>query len=301
MTQQSSEKEVFFHVGLGKTATTYLQYQFFPKLRGIHYVQRTRYPKAHKIIARDASPRHLLSREFDQQLQEEIEKFAVHFPDTRAIVVFRRHDGWIASQYRRFAKNGIQIPFEEFFDIENDRGLWKQPDLDYSRKLAIIEKTFSRKPLVLFYEDMREDPYAFFDQFASGVGATYDRNQISLDAVHASYEEKQLKTVRSVSKVFFPANPKQYNNAFLRRLQWRKQQLTSYSIMAAARFVPDAWLDPGELVPKVLLEKVRAAYANDWEKVHAYARQNNDEGAPQATLSRTASATTSGSSPSQQS
>ena len=37
MTQQSSEKEVFFHVGLGKTATTYLQYQFFPKLRGIHY------------------------------------------------------------------------------------------------------------------------------------------------------------------------------------------------------------------------------------------------------------------------
>ena len=301
MAQQSSEKEVFFHVGLGKTATTYLQYQFFPKLRGIHYIQRTRYPKAPRIIAKSAALRHLLSREFDQQLQEEIEKFALHYPDTRAIVVFRRHDGWIASQYRRFAKNGIQIPFEEFFDIEKDQGLWKQSDLDYSDKLSIIENTFSRKPLVLFYEDMREDPYAFFDQFASGVGATYQRDQISLASVHASYEEKQLKTVRSVSKIFFPANPKEYNNAFMRRLQWRKQQLTSYSIMAAARFVPDAWLYPGELVPKALLEKVRESYADDWEKVHAYARQNNDEGAAQSPLSKTAAATTAGSNPSQQS
>jgi len=300
MAQESSAKEVFFHVGLGKTATTYLQYQFFPKLRGIHYVQRTRYPKAPKIIARDASPRHLLSREFDQQLQEEIEKFAVHYPDTRAIVVFRRHDGWIASQYRRFAKNGIQIPFEEFFDIEKNEGLWKQADLDYSNKLSIIENTFTRKPLVLFYENMREDPYAFFDQFATAIGATYDRNQISLDAVHPSYEEKQLKTVRSVSKIFFPANPKQYNNAFLKRLQWRKQQLTSYSIMAAARFVPDSWLDQGELVPKGLLEKIRDVYAKDWEKVHAYARANNDESSMMTQSAKTAAATTAGSSPSQQ-
>ena len=301
MAQHCSEKEVFFHVGLGKTATTYLQYQFFPKLRGIHYIQRTRYPKAHKIIAKDSSSRHLLSREFDQQLQEEIEKFAAHYPDTRAIVVFRRHDGWIASQYRRFAKNGIQIPFEEFFDIEKDAGLWKHADLDYRAKLSIIENTFSRKPLVLFYEDMRENPYAFFDQFASAVGATYQRDQISLDAVHPSYEEKQLKTVRRVSKFFFPANPKNYDNAFLRRLQWRKQQLTSYSIMAAARFVPDAWLDPGELVPKALLEKVRDAYAADWKEVHAYALRNNDEKGTQSPLSRTAAATTAGSNPSQQS
>ena len=301
MAKESSEKEVFFHVGLGKTATTYLQYQFFPKLRGIHYVQRTRYPKAHKIIARDPSSRHLLSREFDQQLQEEIEKFAVHYPDTRAIVVLRRHDGWIASQYRRFAKNGIQIPFEEFFDIEKNQGLWKKADLDYSKKISIIENTFTRKPLVLFYEDMRQDPYAFFDQFSKAIGASYNRDQISLNAVHPSYEEKQLKAVRSVSKIFFPANPKQYQNGFMKRLQWRKQQLTSYSIMAAARFVPDAWLDAGELVPAALLEKIRGVYADDWEKVHAYALANNDESSPLPHSAKTAAATTAGSSPSQQS
>jgi len=274
MTSESGQKEIYFHVGLGKTATTYLQYKLFPRLKGIHYIQRTRYPKAHEIIAGTSYDKYLISREFDQQLQVEIEQFAKYYPDTRAIVVFRRHDSWIASQYRRFAKNGIHIPFQEFFDIEHDQGAWKQGDLNYMNKIRIIENTFGHKPLVLFHDELKHDPYAFFDKIAAFTGATYDRDDISLNAVHKSYEEKQLKAVRKVSKIFFPANPKQYNNAFMRRLQWRKQQLTSYAIMGAALLIPDAWLGDEELIPSEQVEKIRDFYADDWAQVQAYAEEN---------------------------
>lgn len=286
MTSESNQKEIYFHVGLGKTATTYLQYQLFPKLKGVYYIQRTRYPKAHEIISKTSHKKYLVSREFDQQLQEEVEKFAKHYPDTKVIVVFRRHDGWIASQYRRFAKNGIQIPFQEFFDIENNQGLWKYDDLNYMNKLKIIENTFGQKPLVLFHDELKEDAFAFFDKIAAYMGASYNREDISLEAVHKSYEVKQLKAVRKVSKLFFPANPKQYNNAFMRRLQWRKQQLTSYAIMGAALLIPESWLGDEELIPSDQLKKVREFYADDWEQVQAYAQENSPKlDVPQAKAS----------------
>ena len=285
MTSESSQKEIFFHVGLGKTATTYLQYKLFPKLKGVYYIQRTRYLKAHEIISRTSHKKYLVSREFDQQLQTEIEKFARHYPDTKAIVVFRRHDGWIASQYRRFAKNGIQIPFQEFFDIEHNQGQWKQDDLNYLNKIRIIENTFGQKPLVLFHDELKKDPYAFFDKIANFIGASYNRDDISLEAVHKSYEEKQLKAVRKVSKIFFPAHPKEYHNAFMRRLQWRKQQLTSYAIMGAALLIPESWLGDEELIPSDQLEKIREFYADDWAQVQAYAQENAPkQGVPKAAV-----------------
>ena len=30
--------EIFFHVGTGKTGSTFLQSRIFPKLKGIHYI-----------------------------------------------------------------------------------------------------------------------------------------------------------------------------------------------------------------------------------------------------------------------
>lgn len=49
----------------------YLQYAFFPKLQGIHYIQRTRYRKSPQIIEQKNHERYLIPREFDQQLEDE--------------------------------------------------------------------------------------------------------------------------------------------------------------------------------------------------------------------------------------
>ena len=275
MNDINKSKQIFFHVGLGKTGTTYLQYELFPKLKGIYYIQRTRYQRAIEIIAKTDYPRYLVSREFDQQLPQEVEKFARHYPDTGVIIVLRRHDSWIASQYRRFAKNGIHVDFNRFFDIDHNQGLWKYDDLNYMAKLKIIESHFSQKPLVLFQEELKTDPYNFFDKIARYTGSTYDRDDISLDAVHASYNDKQLKAVRKLSKYLFPSSERYSRKTLRGWLQWRRIQLTSYAIMFSARFLPDAWFSDVELIPRGQLEKIRTHFEDDWQQCLAYAQKNN--------------------------
>lgn len=279
MINPQSEKEVFFHVGLGKTATTYLQYEFFPKLKGIRYIQRTKYNRFHAIISASDETRFLVSREFDQQLEDECQKISAHYPQGRVIIVLRSPESWIASQYRRFAKNGIHSSFVEFFDVEHDSGKWKREELMFSHKLAIIEKYFEHKPLVLFHEDLKSDSYGFFDTIAQFVGATYDRNRISLGAVHKSYSEKQLKAVRKWSRYLFPEEQRFSSNKVIHWLQWRKQQLTSYGVMFASLLMPDRWFDDIELIAPGELEKIREYFKEDYAACRAYAEANNPKGA----------------------
>jgi hypothetical protein len=113
-----TKPEIFFHVGLGKVASTYLQHSFFPQLQGIHYIKTSKYKHSPEIIAKGEYDRYFVSREFDQQLEDEVRWFSGFYPQARPIIIFRRHDSWIASQYRRYVKNGGYLPFKGFFDVD---------------------------------------------------------------------------------------------------------------------------------------------------------------------------------------
>lgn len=271
MPEESQRPEIYFHVGLGKTASTYLQYAFFPKLKGIHYVQRTRYRFYRQILEKGGYDKYFFSREFDQQLEAEVCAFSKHYPYAKPIIIFRRHDGWIASQYRRWVKNGNAHTFEKFFDVENDTGLWPRREVTFRPMLDILEKYFKHKPLVLFHEDLKKDPYAFFDRIAGFMGAAYDRNAISLTPVHPSYNEKQLKVIRSVAKYFFRQDPAWSNVRFLRWLQRRTRLLGCYFFLYLALLIPNRWVSSEPLIDPAAMEKVRRYFENDWQTLRSYA------------------------------
>lgn len=268
-----AKPEVYFHVGLGKVASTYLQYRFFPKLRGIQYIQRTRYKKSPQLMAQGGAEKYLISREFDQQFEEEIKWFSSYYPDSKVIILLRRHDGWIASQYRRYVKNGGHLSFAEFFDVEGDTGLWKRHHVYFYPLLQLIEQYFTQKPLVLFYDDFKADPWAFFDQMATFMGATYDKSAISLDAVHPSYSEKQLKVMRRVAARIFGKEQPQFSTHPIRHwFQRRGRLLACYMILYPAKLWPAAWTRQEELTPEVDKQKIRAYFSADWDQCRAYAR-----------------------------
>lgn len=269
------QKQIFFHVGLGKTATTYLQYKVFPKLQGIQYIQRTRYRNSLRIIEQSPHEKIFVSNEFDQQLEREAKWFSAKHPDARVILVFRRHDSWIASQYRRFVKNGFYKYFIDFFDMDNDRGLWKHADLNYFVKIQIIEKYFTHKPLVLFYEDMQRDTFAFIDAIARYTGTTYSRDAVSLNSVHRSYNEKQLKIFRALSKVLFRFDIPQARQPVLRWLQRIAKQGIQYPLLYAALLAPDSFVSKEPLIPQEQLQRIRAHFADDWQRCAEYAKKNN--------------------------
>ncbi len=264
MAAKEKQPEIYFHVGLGKTASTYLQYAFFPKLNGVHYVQRTRYRFYDEILRKREYDKYFFSREFDQQLEAEVSRFAQTYPYARPIIIFRRHDGWIASQYRRYVKNGSSRTFKEFFDVESDMGIWPRKEATFVPMLDILEKYFEDKPLILFHADLKKDPYGFFDQIAGFMGATYAREEISLKPVHASYNEKQLKIMRRLAKYFFRQDPGWSEIRLFRWLQRRLRLLGCYLILYGALLVPDRWVDPKPLIPPEELKRVRRYFEADW-------------------------------------
>lgn len=271
----SGEKQIFFHVGLAKTASTWLQQKVFPKFRGIYYVKNTHYHHYVSIINQSPHLKYLLSREFDRQLEREASRFAALYPDAYPIIVLRRHDTWISSQYRRRVKNGFGLPFEVFFDLDRDRGYWKQSDLYLFSKLQILEKQFWEKPLVLFYEDLQSDPRAFVDKIARYCGAQYDPSHLSLAPLHPSYADKQLKVLRRLSRHLFSPVQEFSSGRAWRRIQKLSRSLAVYSILYSSSLLPEAWTPKEDLIPKEQLERIRSQYSDDWRQCRDYAERNN--------------------------
>lgn len=269
------EKEIYFHVGLGKTASTFLQKQVFPYFEGVEYIHRNhRYKRAKEIIKESDASKFFISREFDQQFEDVLTEYATHFPDTTIIIVFRKQGGWIASQYRRFVKSGLLIPFKDFFDLEGDTGVFKKHDLEYMRYIKIVEKNFTKKPLVLFYEDLRKSPVNFIDRFATKMKVTYDVTKINLKTRHSSYSEKQLKALMRVGEF---VSLRKDN----RKTYWAYQfvrfytNALRYNTLFIAKFLPNQWFDKDSLIPLSDLSEVEGFYANDWKLVKEYAKKNN--------------------------
>jgi hypothetical protein len=266
-------KKVFFHVGLAKTGTTYLQHKFFPKLRGIKYIQRTKYRnfKYVKIIKKTDFDKYLISNEFDRQLKQEIENIASVYPHAKIIIVLRRHDSWIASQYKRRIKNGYSFSFGEFIDLDEDQGFWKQEDLYFFPMLKMIESKFKSRPLVLFYHDLREDPYLFLEKISKFLGTTFDKESIDLSPKHRSFNEKQLKIIRKFSRFLFSQDFEYSEKYWISKIQRLFRMIPRYFILFTSLLVPGFLVEESPLIPKKELEKVREYYEEDWIKCLEYA------------------------------
>ena len=274
-TQSTHPPELYFHVGLGKVASTYLQYRFFPKLDGITYIQRTRYKHWRQLIpalSARGKRKLLFSREFDRQFDDEVNAWADIYPDTHAIILLRRHDSWMASQYRRAVKNGFGGSFTDFLDLDHDRGSWKQQDVLFYPKLQLLAERMTPPPLVIFHDDFKADAFGVFDRMANYMGASYDRNSINTAAKHRSYSEKQLKYMRRYGAPLITYNkpePRQPALKFLAR-SWR--QLRSYSVLYSAQLLPESWVDDAPLIPPEALARVRTHFAEDWQQCQAFAK-----------------------------
>lgn len=275
MAENKPEHSIYFHVGMGKVASKYLQYEIFPKLKGIHYIPTTKYFEAKEIIQHGNASSYLVSREFDQQMEREVKKFAEKFPDTKAILFLRRHDSWIASQYRRFAKNGYVRSFDEFLDIENDKGRFKLQDLNFYRNIEILNTNFTEKPLILFYDDFLSSPLTSIDKIAAFTKTVYNKDEIKLAKKHTSYEEKQIRAMQKVSSIISFKEKRFAKNSVLHFLQKLPVLCLRYAILYSALLIPASWFSKEELIPQETLKKIHRLTEADWKKCIDYAREHN--------------------------
>ena len=274
------KSEVFIHVGMGRAGSTFLQYRVFPKLRGLHYIQRIRFRKAPGIIARGKYRKYLVSGELDPRIME---KYLVNFSESlshaRPILVLRRHDEWIASQYRRYLKNGNPWTFREFFDIEKDEGFWKKQNLYYFPLIELLEKYFESRPLILLYNDLRKDPENFIRSIVEYTGASLDMKRVDISSKHASYREKQLRAVYGMSVRINLRKKRPFRYKWKNVLLNLGKNLVRYLTLWISRILPPGMVSGADLFPSAEhLSSIREAYEEDWQKCLEYAENNPGTG-----------------------
>ncbi|MFW5777861.1 MAG: sulfotransferase domain-containing protein [Bacteroidota bacterium] len=273
----NNEKQIFFHVGLGKTGTTYLQYNVFPCFEKISYVQRSNYHNFEYVEKVNSAPEKnvLVSREFDHQLEEECKKIHSVFSNAKIIIVFRKHGSWLASQYRRSVKNGYADSFQEYVSLGTKEGVFNHDDMIYFNKIKFLENLFKSKPLVLFYEDMKQDPFTFFDTICKFTGASYKQKNINLHPKHKSYNEQQLKAIRKLNGKIFHHQFGYSKNKYINQMQRIFRMLPRYTVLYAAKIFPKDCFGEKPLIPFDEIKAIDNYYGEDWKNCRQYAAERN--------------------------
>lgn len=256
---------VYFHTGLGKVASKYFQFHVFPTFKDIRYIRTKKFYRSVPEINKGRFPSYIVSREFDTTLKEEVGKFAKHFPDAHPILMLRKHDEWIESQYKRFIKNGYRKSFNEFIDLDKDQGRFDIDCLNFYGKIEFLETTFGHGPLVMIYDDLISSPWNYIDRIANFCGATYNKANISTKAFHRSYSDKQLRFMQRISRVI-PIYSLTYSNSrIVRNLLRFPIYLFKYFILYFALIIPGKWIGNYPLIQPEDLARIRAYSAKDWE------------------------------------
>lgn len=257
-------QEIFFHVGLSKTGSTFLQHQVFPQLKGLHYVPTVKYHKLHATMSKITADKVLVSREFDQQFEQEIIRFSQQYPLARPIIVFREHSSWAVSNYKRFVKNGHAISFHQFIDVISDRGLFKLQDFDYVRYISLLEEYFVNEPLILFYEDLKENPKIFIQEIIDFTSSQADLSQINLNPKHVSYSENSLKLVKKMSRKIPFQKKLEIHRKPLGFLYNLYANILRYSILYGSKLLPESMFPKEDLIDENEVEQLRQFFAEEW-------------------------------------
>ena len=265
-----NNKNIYFHVGLAKTGSTFLQNNFFPKLKNIKYISTHKYRRCIDIINNTNYDSYLISREFDRQLEVEVKKILNHFPETKIIIVFREHKKWISSQFKRFSKNGYHFKFEDFYNNANS-GYWKNEDMIYIDKINIIKKYSKYDPLVLNFDELKINPHSYLSKISEYTNSNYKKSNISLNVVHKSYSEKQLIFLKGFCRIFKPNPPKYYaDNKLKHWLYFRPWWLLFHLVMYVAYFLPKNMIVKKPLIDNNYLGKTMKKYKSDWDEILKY-------------------------------
>ena len=269
--------KIFFHIGLGKVASTYLQNRVFPALEDIYYLPRDRFRRHPKEVASGKHSTILLSRESGLYLYEKLEGFKKMYPDAYILLFFRRQDEWIASHYRRYVKNGGLLTFEKYLDLDHDDGIWKQQNLRYMEAIEKTRRLFGDRLLVLTYDRLKHDQKDFVTRIAEFTGATFNYDNISLKPVHSSHSEAKLKAARKISRLLSLNDPESSaEHRVLHRLRRRLELLRSHLILLIAGLLPKRWAESEVITSHEQKQRIRCFFASDWERLVEYEKRQFD-------------------------
>lgn len=144
--------KVFFHIGLHKTGTTFLQRSYFNTL-SLKYIHGAKpfYQIIEEIsqteskivlISSENLSGNLFSTNYLNDFEKNIKTIKKIFGDVGVIIGFRKHTEFLLSAYKQALQQGNTINLKDFFN-EKNKGLLRHQDLNYSHRIKLLKKEFT--------------------------------------------------------------------------------------------------------------------------------------------------------------
>lgn len=168
------------HIGLHKTATSFLQAHLFPRLndienmrwRNLEYFQRLDDAKRY-LVSCEALSGFTFARRADRQ--KAIRVLGKMLPEARVLIVFRPHGAFVSSLYSQYLRYGGVLTVDRFFQLEGSLDLQHGPIIDagsinFRALIEDIEQSFEKRPMVVLMSDMFSSPEQFLNDLGEFAG-----------------------------------------------------------------------------------------------------------------------------------
>ncbi|MDA3821124.1 MAG: hypothetical protein PF450_00730 [Bacteroidales bacterium] len=266
--------QIYFHLGLPKVASSYLQKEIFPYISDIKFHKKHRFKEFKNLKETPLSANHLFSSEKDKRLTEMVDEIISLFPDARIILIVRRQDQWIYSRYKYYIRKHGWKSFEEFFDMDFNKGLWKKEDLLFQRIIEYIDSKCKVKPLVLTHDLLRAHPEQFLQQITAYMNSYLDPKVRSHAIVNSSFSDKQLIILRRFNGI---VRYKRLRTKYplLNIVHYKYWQFLLHMLAFISQLVPGFFIRERKLLsdPNVL-ERIKNYYDDDWKFCTDYSKSS---------------------------
>jgi len=269
---------IFFHVGLHKTGTTFLQKAVFPKWQGITYIP---WPNLELFLRLDSAKTYLVSREglsgknwaHHAERDASLKRLSEMFPEAQILVSFRKHSGYITSSFRQYLQRGGPHEFGQYLDIENDAGVMKRNDFIYRWKLESLERHFGRRPFVFLHEELSKNLDQLLRDMEGFIGGQAPLpGDISSKRYNESvgyYPAKLLRRMNAYTRSELnPTGRYNLNHPTLQRLRLTPRAICRHWLS----FLPNRPFLSAES-----MSRIDELYKDDWSYVRSYAERRGQE------------------------
>ncbi|ADE15278.1 hypothetical protein Nhal_2181 [Nitrosococcus halophilus Nc 4] len=256
----------YFHVGMHKTGTTFMQKNVFPKFHGIKYLPP--WSPFDRFLRLHDKENYLYSNErlagilwaTQSQVDSSLKQLSDLFPSSRILISFRRHDGFIVSSYKQFLHEGGTLKFEEYFDINNDRGFMKKDQFLYKNRIDSITKHFGDIPFTFLQDEIKKDLQCLLKDIEKFIGAAAPKlEEINMQFMNTGVSYYQAKVLRWLNQFAHshlnPDGRFKIKNAFTSAFRLEPRQFSQHWL----GFLPDK-----DFLTSEQRQKIIEYYKEDW-------------------------------------
>lgn len=199
--------DVFIHVGLQKTGTTFLQEKVFKKLdvNYIRYLDEKIYNgsldenKPLLLSNEDLSgyPHCVYRKDADVSRWRIARNLSVLFPNAKIILGLREESSWLRSLYREAVRQGLVLGFQDF------KNMFNMEMLDFQKYVDFLKNLFD-DVYVYYFEDLKKDYMSVVEGICGFIGVPVPSG-VNNVLVNPSLADWQLPGFRLLNR-FFKSN-----------------------------------------------------------------------------------------------